>query len=282
MKIVSSISEMQNIADELRRNGKRIGVVPTMGYLHDGHLSLIRIAKQHADIVVTTIFVNPAQFAPNEDFNKYPRDTESDIAKVRDEGADILFLPDNTVIYPEGFSTYINVDGLSEKLCGRSRPGHFRGVTTVVAKLVNIINPTRAYFGQKDFQQTVIIKKMVRDLNFSIDVVVCPTVREHDGLAMSSRNAYLDEEQRKAASVIYKSLSMASDSIKSGIIKTDKIKELMLKVISEEALITDTDYASVYNPETLDEMTEVHGDVLIAVAVRMGTTRLIDNVLINT
>lgn len=261
--------------------GKSIGFVPTMGALHKGHLSLIRRSRSENDIIAGSIFVNPMQFGPSEDFDEYPRDIENDIRKMRDEEVDILFMPDKSVIYPERFSTYINVGELSGKLCGRFRPGHFTGVATVVSKLFNIINPTRAYFGQKDFQQTVTIKKMVKDLNLYIDVVVCPTVREPDGLAMSSRNAYLNEEQRKAASAIYKCLTKASDLIKSGIINPEQAKELMLKAISEESLITNTDYASVYDPETLDEITEMHGDVLLAVAVQVGTTRLIDNVLIN-
>ncbi|OGW26951.1 MAG: pantoate--beta-alanine ligase [Nitrospirae bacterium GWC2_42_7] len=261
--------------------GRSIGFVPTMGALHEGHLSLIRRSRSENDITAGSIFVNPMQFGPSEDFDKYPRDIENDIRKMRDEEVDILFMPDRSVIYPERFSTYINIGELSGKLCGRFRPGHFTGVATIVSKLFNIINPTRAYFGQKDFQQTVTIKKMVKDLNFNIDVVVCPTVREPDGLAMSSRNTYLNEEQRKAASVIFKCLTKASDMIKSGIINPEQAKELMLKAISEEALITDTDYASVYDPETLDEITEMSGDVLLAVAVQVGTTRLIDNVLIN-
>lgn len=261
--------------------GRAIGFVPTMGALHEGHLSLIRRSRAENDIIAGSIFVNPMQFGPSEDFDEYPRDFGNDIRKMRDEKVDILFVPDRSVIYPGKFSTYINIGELSEKLCGRFRPGHFIGVATVISKLFNIINPTRAYFGQKDFQQTVTIRKMVKDLNFSIDVVVCPTVREHDGLAMSSRNAYLNEEQRKAAPAVYKCLAKASDMIKSGIINPAQAKELMLKAISEEALITDTDYASTYDPETLDEITEIHGDVLLAVAVQVGTTRLIDNVLIN-
>lgn len=252
-----------------------------MGALHEGHLSLIKRAREENDITVASIFVNPIQFGPSEDLEKYPRDIENDIEKIRNEEIDILFSPDKTLIYSEGFLTYINVDIISEKLCGKFRPGHFKGVATVVAKLFNIVNPTRAYFGQKDFQQTVIIKRMVKDLNFDVDIVVCPTIREYDGLAMSSRNLYLDEKQRKAASVVYRCLSKASDSIKSGIIKTEQIKELMIRVISEEALITQIDYASVYDPETLDEINEIQGEVLIAVAVRLGITRLIDNMLIN-
>jgi pantoate--beta-alanine ligase len=281
MEIIRIPRIVQDTCRKYLLKGRSIGFVPTMGALHEGHLSLIKRSRTENDVTVGSIFVNPIQFGPSEDFDKYPRDIENDIRKMLEEKVDILFMPDKSVVYPERFSTYINVGELSGKLCGRFRPGHFMGVATIVSKLFNIINPTRAYFGQKDFQQTVIIKKIVKDLNFNIDVVVCPTVREPDGLAKSSRNAYLNEEQRKAASAIYKCLIKASDSIKSGIIKAEQAKELMLKAISEEALITDTDYASVYDPETLDEITEMPGDVLLAVAVHVGTTRLIDNVLIN-
>lgn len=262
--------------------GRTIGFVPTMGAIHEGHLSLIKRARAENDITVASIFVNPIQFGPSEDLEKYPGDIVNDIKELRHKEIDILFLPDKTLMYPEGFLTYINVDIISEKLCGRFRPEHFKGVATVVAKLFNIVNPTRAYFGQKDFQQTVIIKRMIKDLNFDLDIIVCPTIREYDGLAISSRNLYLDEKQRKAASVIYRCLSKASDSIKSGMIKTELIKELMIRTISEEASTAEIDYASVYDPETLDEINDIKGDVLIAVAVRLGNTRLIDNILVNS
>lgn len=261
---------------------RTIGFVPTMGALHDGHLSLLKRARRENDIAVASIFVNPMQFGPSEDFEKYPRDIENDIKKLRNEGIDILFLPDLSLLYSGGFSTYINVDIISEKLCGGFRPGHFRGVATVVAKLFNIVNPTRAYFGQKDFQQTVIIKRMVKDLDFDLDIVVCPTVREDDGLAMSSRNLYLDKVQRRAARVLYRCLNEASDAIKSGIIRIEEIKDLMIKIISGEALVTRIDYAAVYDPWTLDEVDIIQGEVLIAVAVRLGDTCLIDNMLINS
>jgi pantoate--beta-alanine ligase len=252
-----------------------------MGALHKGHLSLIKRAQDENDISVVSIFINPTQFGPSEDLEKYPRDIENDIKKLRQKEIDILFIPDNHLMYPKDYLTYIYIDLISEKLCGRFRPGHFRGVATVVAKLFNIANPTTAYFGQKDFQQSVIIKRMVKDLNFNIDIAVCPTIREDDGLATSSRNVYLDEAQRKTASVVYRSLNKASDSIKSGIIKTEKLRKLMASTISEETLISQIDYASVYNPDTLDEIDEVTGEVLIAVSVRLGNTRLIDNMLIN-
>ncbi|MBS1127130.1 MAG: panC [Nitrospirae bacterium] len=230
------------------------------------------------DITVASIFINPLQFGPAEDLDKYPRSIEEDIRKLREEDIDILFLPDNNLIYPQGFSTHIEVAGLSDKLCGKFRPGHFSGVATVVAKFFNLVSPTRAYFGQKDFQQTVIIKKMTKDLNFDTDIIVCPTIRENDGLAMSSRNAYLDSDQRTAARLLYQCLSKASDSVKSGITSGKKIREMMREVLSSEPLISHIDYASVYDPETLEEVDEVTSEALFAVAVRIGSTRLIDNI----
>lgn len=281
MEIIRIPRIVQDTCRKHLMKGRTIGFVPTMGALHEGHLSLIKRAKMENDITVASIFVNPAQFGPTEDLEKYPRDIENDTIKLRRYEIDILLLPDSNLMYTNGFSTYINVDSLSEKLCGIFRPGHFKGVATVVAKLLNIVSPTRAYFGQKDFQQTVIIRRTVKDLNFGVEIVVCPTIREHDGLAMSSRNSYLDEEQRKEAPVLYRCLNKASDAIKSGIIDTEQIKELMTKVLSDGALITQIDYASVYHPETLEEIKEIKGEVLIAVAVRIGNTRLIDNILVN-
>jgi pantoate--beta-alanine ligase len=258
--------------------GRSLGFVPTMGSLHAGHLSLIKRAKMENDITVASIFINPLQFGPAEDLDKYPRDIEEDVRKLREEGIDILFFPDNNLVYPQSFSTHIEVDGLSQKLCGKFRPGHFRGVATVVAKLFNIINPTRAYFGQKDFQQTVIIQRMAKDLNFDVDIVVCPTIREQDGLALSSRNAYLDKEQHAAAGLLYQCLIKASDAVQSGITSGKKIRELMREILSSEPLISQIDYASAYNPETLGEVDEIKSEVLFAVAVRIGSTRLIDNI----
>lgn len=260
--------------------GRSLGFVPTMGALHDGHISLVKRAKTENDVAIVSIFLNPLQFGPAEDLDKYPRDIEEDIRRLREEDIDILFLPDNNLMYPMGFSTYIGVEALSERLCGKFRPGHFRGVATVAAKLFNIINPARAYFGQKDFQQTVIIKRMTRDLNFDTDIVVCPTMREHDGLAMSSRNVYLDSEQRKAAGVLYRCLNEASESVRSGLTSGKKIRELIRAPLSAEPLISQIDYASVYDPETLEEVAEIKGDVLFAVAVRIGNTRLIDNIFL--
>jgi pantoate--beta-alanine ligase len=261
--------------------GRKIGLVPTMGALHEGHLSLVRRARQENDVVVVSIFVNPIQFGPSEDFDKYPRDFEQDSEKLRREEVDILFVPDVLHLYPEGFSTYVEAEKVSDKLCGAFRPGHFRGVATVVTKLFHIVRPGRAYFGQKDYQQTIVIKKVVKDLDMNIDIVVCPTVRERDGLAMSSRNAYLKEEERQAAAVIYRCLAEAADLAKSGIINISYIKEKMRERLLREPLISKVDYAGVYNAETLDEPSGLSGDMLLAIAVRIGDTRLIDNMLMN-
>jgi len=261
-------------------HGRRIGFVPTMGALHEGHLSLVRMSKEENDITVVSIFVNPLQFGQSEDLDKYPRDTDNDVLKLRQEGADILFMPDASQIYRPGFSTNVEAGNISEKLCGAFRPGHFKGVTTIVAKLFNLIKPTRAYFGQKDFQQTVVIRKMVKDLDMGIEIVVCPTIRESDGLAMSSRNSYLNEEERKAAIVINRCLNSAAERIKSGIIDKEGIKRFMKEKLSEEPLVAEIQYASVYDPETLDELETAGKEALLAVAVKIGSTRLIDNMLI--
>jgi pantoate--beta-alanine ligase len=261
--------------------GRSIGFVPTMGALHEGHMSLIKRAKMENDVTVASIFVNPIQFGPSEDFDDYPRNMEEDVRKLREAEVDTAFLPDGPLMYPGDFCTYVGVEGISEKLCGGMRPGHFNGVVTVVAKLLNITNPTRAYFGQKDFQQTVAIRRMVKDLNFGVEIVVCPTVREHDGLAMSSRNRYLDTEQRKAATALFRSLTAASDSLIAGERSPKEVRGLMNKILSEEPLITQIDYASVYDPVTLGEVDGIRNEVLLAVAARLGKVRLIDNMLVN-
>lgn len=261
-------------------HGRSIGFVPTMGALHEGHLSLVRRAKEENDITVVSIFVNPLQFGPSEDIGKYPRDTEGDADRLRKAEVNILFIPDKSLMYSEGFSTYVEAGKISEKLCGAFRHGHFRGVTTVVAKLFNIVKPTRAYFGQKDFQQAVIINRMVKDLNMDVDVIACPTIREHDGLAMSSRNLYLNAGERKAATAINKCLVKTTELIKSGIIDKGSIKRFMEEKLSEEPLITEIQYASLYDPETLDELDRVEKEALLAVAIKIGETRLIDNMLV--
>jgi pantoate--beta-alanine ligase len=262
-------------------HGKTIGFVPTMGALHEGHLSLVRRAKQDNDITVVSIFINPIQFGPSEDFQKYPRDTEGDMEKLQEKEVDIIFLPEISSMYPENFLTYVEVEKISGRLCGAFRPGHFKGVATVVTKLLNTVKPSRAYFGQKDFQQAVLIKQLVKDLDMDVDIVVCPTVRERDGLAMSSRNAYLDKEQRQASTVVYKCLKEASDLMESGIIDARYIKGLMHDKLLKESSLSWVDYAGVYDPVTLDELSEIKGDALLAVAVKIGKTRLIDNMLVN-
>ncbi len=283
MEIIRIPRFMQDISKNYIIRGKTIGFVPTMGALHEGHLSLVRRSKEENDITVVSIFVNPIQFGPKEDFNQYPRDIDGDSEKLKKEGVDILFLPDRAHIYPDNYLTHIEVDKLSDRLCGAFRPGHFRGVATVVAKLFNIVKPVRAYFGQKDYQQTVIIKRMAGDLNMDIDIVVCRTIREKDGLAMSSRNAYLDRGQREAATVIYRCLKETSDFIKSGItgiIKPEDIKAFMQGQLLKEPAIAAIEYAGIYDPLTLDEPTELKEEILLAVALRIGDTRLIDNMLL--
>src|SRR4030067_3130038 len=227
MEIIRIPAIMRQTSQEHLKKGKTIGFVPTMGALHEGHLSLMRRAKQENDITTVSIFVNPIQFGPSEDIERYPRDREGDLEKLQKEKTDVTFMPEISSMYPEGFLTHIEVNEISGRLCGAFRPNHFRGVATVVTKLLNIVKPTRVYFGQKDFQQSGIIKQLVRDLNMGVDVVVCPTVREQDGLAMSSRNAYLSEEQRKSATVIYECLKEASDLVKSGIMDGIFIKGFM-------------------------------------------------------
>lgn len=281
MEIIRIPQIMQDTSGGHILHSRKIGFVPTMGALHEGHLSLVRRARQENDITVVSIFVNPIQFGPSEDFNKYPRDFEADTEKLRREEVDVLFVPDVSHLYPQGFSTYVEVEKVSDRLCGAFRPGHFRGVATVVMKLFHIVRPARAYFGQKDYQQTIVIKKMVKDLDMGIDIVVCPTLRERDGLAMSSRNAYLKESEREASTVIYRCLTEAADLAKSGIINISHIKGIMQERLLHEPLVSKIDYAGVYDPEALDEPSVMSGDVLLAVAVRIGDTRLIDNMLVN-
>ncbi|HXX56393.1 MAG TPA: pantoate--beta-alanine ligase [Thermodesulfovibrionales bacterium] len=282
MEIIRIPRIMQDTSGGHLLHGRTIGLVPTMGALHEGHLSLVRMAKAENSITVVSIFVNPRQFGPAEDFSRYPRDPEGDAEKLSREGIDILFSPDASLMYPAGFSTQVDVRGLSEGLCGMMRPDHFTGVATIVAKLFHIVRPTRAYFGQKDFQQTLVIKRMVRDLDMGLDVVVCPVIREVDGLAMSSRNAYLTQEERKAASAIHRSLLEASAAVKSGIIQGSSVKKLMMDVLGAEPLVSEVQYCSVYDPRTLNEVERINGEVLLALAVKIGNIRLIDNMLVSS
>jgi len=280
METIRISSVMQETSNTNILKGRKIGFVPTMGALHEGHLSLVRRSKQENDITVVSIFVNPIQFGPNEDFNRYPRDFDGDFNKLQNEGVDILFYPDIASIYPEGYSTYVEVKGLSDKLCGAFRPGHFKGVATIVTKLFNIVKPNRAYFGQKDYQQSVIIRRMVKDLNLDVEIIVCPTVREEDGLAMSSRNSYLSGKEREAATIIYKTLTKASELIQSGIIDGVRIKNFMMEEIKKEPAVSSIDYVGVYDPETLDEIDIIKGEVVLAAAIFIGKTRLIDNIIV--
>lgn len=255
------------------------GLVPTMGYLHEGHLSLVRRARAENDRVAVTIFVNPTQFSPQEDFAAYPRDLARDLAWLKQKGADLVFTPANEVIYPPGFQTYVTVEEVTRPLEGAARPSHFRGVATVVAKLFNIVQPSRAYFGQKDAQQTVVIQRMATDLNFNLEIVLCPTIREADGLAMSSRNAYLSAEQRVAATVLYRALSAAKAAFEAGERNGDALRRLMRDTIAAEPLAR-LDYVSVAHPTTLAELQTVEWGALFLLAVFFGQTRLIDNMLV--
>ena len=271
---------MQAISRELRRSGKRIGFVPTMGALHDGHLSLVRSARKLSDAVVVSIFVNPLQFGPSEDFSKYPRTLESDSKKLEAERVDLLFAPTTEEMYPKGALTSVYVEGLSERLDGRSRPGHFQGVTTVVAKLFEIVRPDRAYFGQKDAAQVAVLRKMVHDLNMDVEVMVCPIVRESDGLAMSSRNVYLTPAQRKQALVLHRALLRVQTMADRGDKSAASLREHGIQVIAEEPAAK-LDYFEIVDPNTLEPVTDVSRGALVAVAAWVGSTRLIDNVVLH-
>ncbi|MDD5436841.1 MAG: pantoate--beta-alanine ligase [Candidatus Omnitrophica bacterium] len=279
MKVVDTIPRMSTLVKIFKKEGKSIGLVPTMGYLHEGHLSLVRAASKHTDVVVMSIFVNPIQFGPKEDFEKYPRDLKRDEELATSAGADIIFSPSVNNMYPAGYSTYVNVETLTSGLCGASRPGHFKGVTTVVAKLFEIVRPDISYFGQKDAQQAIVIKKMAEDLNMGIEIKIMPTIREKDGLAMSSRNIYLSEDERKDALVLHGSLMKAEEMIKSGERESRKIIraiEGMIKSVPSARL----DYASIVDTVNLKEAKVLSGEMLIALAVFIGKTRLIDNTIV--
>jgi len=281
MEIITSISEMQNLAKNWCAAGKRIGLVPTMGALHEGHLTLLDVIRPHCDILVASIFVNPTQFGHNEDFEKYPRDLKSDADKLSSRGCDVIFAPNTKQMYPEGYRTYINVDGLDQKLCGVFRPGHFKGVATIVAKLFLITRCQVAVFGQKDYQQALILKKMVTDLNLDMEMLIAPTVREPDGLAMSSRNAYLSPEERQQAGVLYQALELANRMVQDGETKCHIIQETMISLINEQKNAR-IDYVSLVDPESLEDISEIHGHVLAALAIHIGSTRLIDNRILNS
>lgn len=279
MITISGIPEMKSLANEARSQNLAIGFVPTMGYLHDGHMSLVQRARSENDVVVASIFVNPTQFGPNEDLELYPRDMEGDRHKLQTAGVDALFLPESGQLYGPGYQTYVIVETVSLPLCGSSRPGHFRGVATVVLKLFNIVRPTRAYFGQKDFQQLQVIRRMVSDLNVDVSVIGCPTVREADGLAMSSRNSYLDVSERKQAVALNQSLLFAKTMFHSGETSSRIILDAVVDRISREPDAR-IDYARIVDSHTLSDVDQSDSASLVALAVRIGKTRLIDNMIL--
>lgn len=276
MKISGMIKEVRKISEDWKKQGFSVALVPTMGYLHAGHISLIEKARKENDKVIVSIFVNPIQFGPNEDYEKYPRDMEHDAEACKQAGADLIFAPEPNEMYPSANLAHVNIDRLGDGLCGARRPGHFSGVCTVITKLFNIISPDRAYFGQKDAQQLAIIKKMTSDLNFTTEIVPCPIVREPDGLAMSSRNAYLSPEERAAAVILSKSLKLAKQMMESKETDTARIKDAITNEITSEPLAR-IDYVEIVDAETLKPAGHINGPVLTAIAVYIGRTRLIDN-----
>jgi len=276
MRTVTTLTELR--AARLSLKGT-VGLVPTMGYLHEGHLSLIRQARAECDHVVVSIFVNPTQFGPNEDLSRYPRDLERDLSLIEPLGVDFVWTPTAEVMYPTGYQTWVEVEAITRPLEGSMRPGHFKGVTTVVAKLFNGVQPHKAYFGQKDAQQQTVIRQMVRDLNFPLEVVVCPTVREADGLAMSSRNKYLEGENRQAALVLFRALSAAKDLYEKGERSAEALRRKMKEIIEAEPHAR-MQYVSCADFDTLEELEQVKGKALLSMAVLIGKTRLIDNFIL--
>jgi pantoate--beta-alanine ligase len=276
MQVAATVAEMRALRRVLPRKHD-VGLVPTMGWLHEGHLSLVGAAREQNAHVVVSIFVNPTQFGPGEDFERYPRDAERDLALLRDARADAVFMPSVEEMYPPGASTFVDVEGVTDVLEGAHRPGHFRGVTTVVAKLLNIVQPHRAYFGRKDAQQLVVIRRLVRDLRLDVDIVAMPTVREPDGLAMSSRNAYLSPAEREAALVLSRALRRAGELFAGGDRDAERLRGAMRELIAQEPL-ANVDYVSMAGTETLQELERVESAALASLAVRIGKTRLIDNV----
>lgn len=281
MRLVHTIDEVRNEVRVAKESGMTIGLVPTMGALHEGHLTLVRLAKEQCGFVIVSVFVNPTQFGPSEDLARYPRSLEEDTRKCEQAGVDVLFAPSVEEMYPEGFDTWVEVKGLTEVLEGRSRPGHFRGVTTVCAKLFNISQPTYAYFGMKDYQQLKVIQKMVRDLNMPLEIVPVETVRESDGLAMSSRNVYLNAEERKAALVLSRSLMEARKAFADGERNAERVQELVSNLIKAEPHAR-IDYVAVVDPENLRPIQTIDRSAVVLVAVWVGSARLIDNVILDS
>jgi pantoate--beta-alanine ligase len=280
MKVCKTVDEMRAASRAARQDGRCLGLVPTMGALHEGHLSLVRTARRRCDTVAVSIFVNPTQFGPREDFSKYPRTFERDLQLLEAEGVVLVFAPSVEEMYPPGATTFVAVEGLSDKLCGKSRPGHFRGVATVVAKLFNIVQPEVAFFGQKDAAQVVILRRMVHDLRMDVDIIVCPIVREADGLALSSRNAYLDPRQRKQATVLYRSLTRVQFRADKGECRASELIAAAREVLDEEPEVR-VDYFEIVDLETLDPVEDVSQGALVAVAAFVGSTRLIDNIVLH-
>jgi len=278
MELAKTIKSVRSWVNVARSKGKKIGFVPTMGALHIGHISLIEAARKNTDFVVVSIFVNPTQFGPGEDFEKYPRPLDTDLEICKKAGADVVFAPSAKEMYPMKNLTWVNVEKLTAPLCGRCRPGHFRGVATVCTKFFNIVAPDIAFFGQKDAQQVAVVKKMAADLNMSLEIVVCPTVREKNGLAISSRNRYLTAQEKKDAASIYKSLRKCEQMVKEGIRETEPIIAQMRKILSPVSAI---EYISIVDAQTLETIDKIAGTAIAAVAVKIGSTRLIDNILID-
>lgn len=279
MRILHSIPETRAALRGLRASGRSIGFVPTMGALHAGHLSLVRASRESGGATVASIFVNPTQFAPNEDFSKYPRTFDADCAMLEREGVDALFAPSAEEMYLSGASTFVDVEGVSDRLDGVSRPGHFRGVATVVAKLFNIVAPDRAFFGQKDAAQLAVLRKMVRELNFPVQIVACPIVREPDGLAMSSRNRYLSPEERRRALALHRALQQMARVARGGVTAAGELIAAGEASLASEPQIR-VDYCKIVNPDTLEDVPDISGGALAAVAAFVGTTRLIDNIVL--
>ena len=281
MKVIKKIQEMRQEVSGIKSQGTSIGFVPTMGYLHEGHLSLVRESLRKADVTVVSIFVNPTQFGSSEDFKEYPRDLDRDSEVLEREEIDYLFVPEADEIYPQGYKTFVEVHDLQDKLCGRSRPGHFRGVCTVVLKLFNIINPDISFFGQKDYQQAVILKRMVKELNLEVKIEILPIIRELDGLALSSRNKYLTQEERKVALVLSKSLGEAKSMVERGKRDSATIIREMKEMIGRESLAK-IDYVEIVDTDNLDPVARIEKESLAAVAVFIGKVRLIDNIILST
>jgi pantoate--beta-alanine ligase len=277
VQVVRKISEVRALREKL---GGTVGLVPTMGYLHEGHMSLVKQALAENPVVIVSIYVNPAQFGPKEDFGAYPRDLNRDLELLRDAGVNVVFVPSDEEMYPQEFSSWVDVEKVTERLEGASRPGHFRGVATVVAKLFSIVRPSRAYFGQKDAQQVIVIKRMVVDLNMGMEIVAVPTLRESDGLAMSSRNTYLNSGERQAATILFKALTVARQLTSDGEKDAERIRGQMISIIQKEPLAS-IDYVSIAHADTLRELDLIESPALALLAVRIGRTRLIDNMVLD-